>query len=225
MTRTSNATPWGWALLVAAAATAAIAAHYLQLPILHWIAKPLATLLIAAMALSLVTGESAYRRWIVIGLLWSTLGDVMLMLPGDFFLHGLVSFLVAHLAYLVAFTRRERMFASLLPFAAYALVALLVLAYLWPGIPAPMRIPVIVYVVALGAMAAQATAIWTVRRDRASALAAIGGALFMFSDSLIAFNRFGEPFEASRFLVLVSYWLAQWLIARSIGGGVGGTSR
>ncbi len=207
-----------WATLVAVAAAAAIGAHYLQLPVLHYIAKPLATLLIAAMALSLANSEPVYRRWIIIGLLWSTLGDIMLMLPGDYFLHGLLSFLVAHLAYLVAFTRRERMFASAAPFVVYALVAVAVLACLWEGIPAAMRIPVVIYVVALGAMAAQAAAIWSLRRDRASALAAVGGALFMFSDSLIAFNRFGEPFEASRVLVLASYWLAQWLIARSIAG-------
>ena len=208
-----------WATLVAVAAVAAIGAHYLQLPILHWIAKPLATLLIVGMALSLGTNQPTYRRWIVIGLMWSTLGDVLLMLPGDYFLHGLVSFLVAHIAYLVAFSRRERLLVSLTPFAIYALIAVAVLAFLWPGIPQPMRIPVVIYVAALGAMAAQAAAIWTIRRDRASALAAIGGALFMLSDSLIAFNRFGEPFEASRWMVLSSYWMAQWLIARSIAGG------
>jgi uncharacterized membrane protein YhhN len=208
-----------WSLLIAVAAITAIAAHYLQLPILHWMAKPLATLLIVGMALSLGTSEPAYRRWIVIGLLWSTLGDVFLMLPGDYFLYGLVSFLVAHIAYLVAFGQRARFLAREAPFIAYLIVAVGILAWLWPGIPGPMRIPVVVYVIALGAMAAQAAAIWRIRGDRASALAAVGGALFMLSDSLIAFNRFGEPFDASRFLVLATYWMAQWLIARSIGGG------
>ena len=208
-----------WTALVAIAASVAIGAHYLQFPILHWIAKPLATLLIVAMALSLSTADPAYRRWVVIGLLWSTLGDVFLMLPGDYFLYGLLSFLVAHVGYLVAFSKRAPLFARLAPFAIYALIAGAVLAHLWPGIPAPMRIPVVVYVAALAAMAAQAAAIWVVRRDRASGLAAIGGALFMLSDSLIAFNRFGEPFEASRGMVLTSYWMAQWLIACSIANG------
>ena len=205
-----------WTTLVAIASSVAIAAHYLQLPLLHWIAKPLATLLIVAMVWSLSTSEPLYRRWVVIGLLWSTLGDVLLMLPGDYFLYGLLSFLVAHIAYLLAFNKRERLLARLAPFAIYAVIAVGVLAYLWQGIPAPMRVPVLVYVAALGAMAAQAAAIWRIRRDRASALAAVGGALFMLSDSLIAFNRFGEPFEASRWMVLTSYWMAQWLIARSV---------
>lgn len=205
-----------WRLLVVIAATAAIASHYLGQAWQHYAAKPLATLLVVAYALWLPAEDARYRRWVVIGLLWSTLGDVLLMLPWDWFLYGLLAFLVAHLAYLLAFTRRAPFAARLAPFALYALVAVAILAYLWPGIPQPMRIPVIVYVAALGSMAAQAAAIWLIRRDAASACAATGAALFMASDSMIAFNRFGEPFDASRLLILATYWAAQWLIARSV---------
>lgn len=205
-----------WRLLVVVAATAAIASHYLGQAWVHYAAKPLATLLVVGFALSLPAEDARYRRWVVIGLLWSTLGDVLLMLPWDWFLQGLLAFLVAHLAYLLAFARRARLGARLAPFALYALVAAAILAWLWPGIPAQMRIPVVVYVAALGSMAAQAAAIWMIRRDAPSACAAIGAALFLLSDSLIAINRFGEPFEASRLLVLATYWAAQWLIARSL---------
>ena len=38
------------------------------------------------------------------GLLFSLVGDVSLMLPNERFIQGLVSFLVAHLCYIVAFT-------------------------------------------------------------------------------------------------------------------------
>lgn len=205
-----------WTTLVAIAALVAIGAHYIGSPWAHWIAKPLATLLIAGMALSLPAAEAGYRRWVVIGLLLSTVGDVFLMLPGDWFLHGLIGFLLAHLAYLVAFGQRERFLVRAAPFIAYTVVAVGILAWLWPGIPEAMRIPVVVYVAALGSMAAQAAAIWWVRRDRATALAAFGGMLFMASDSMIAIGRFGEPFDGQRFWVLSTYWVAQWLIARSV---------
>jgi len=205
-----------WRLLVTIAATAAIGSHYLGLTWVHYAAKPLATLLIVAFGLSLPAEDPHYRRWVVIGLLWSTLGDVLLMLPWDWFLYGLLAFLVAHLSYLVAFSRRARIGARRAPFVLYALIAVAILAWLWPGIPAPMRVPVIVYVLALGSMAAQAAAIWLIRRDAASACAAIGAALFLASDSMIAIHRFGAPFEASRLLILASYWVAQWLIARSL---------
>lgn len=205
-----------WTALIALGAVCAIGAHYLGATWVHWIAKPLTTLLVVGMVLSLATNEPGYRQRIVVGLLLSTLGDVLLMLPGNYFLHGLVSFLFAHLAYLAAFSQRARLLARLAPFAIYAVLAVVVLSTLWSGIPAPMRIPVVLYVAALGSMAAQAAVIWRVRGDRASALAAIGGALFMVSDSLIAFNRFGEPFDAARWLILASYWMAQWLIGWSV---------
>ncbi|MEQ1871996.1 MAG: lysoplasmalogenase family protein, partial [Vicinamibacterales bacterium] len=48
--------------------------------------------------------------------------DVALLWPTQGFLPGLVSFLFAHLAYLVAFTRHQRFGAWWPAFAAYALV-------------------------------------------------------------------------------------------------------
>ncbi|MFO1495785.1 MAG: lysoplasmalogenase [Lysobacterales bacterium] len=205
-----------WLIAVALAAALAISSQMLGWPWAHYLSKPLATLLLAAMVWTTVSQEPAYRRWVLIGLLWSALGDAFLMLPGDWFVYGLLSFLAAHLAYLWAFRQRAPWLARLLPFALYGLIAAGVLSALWPGVPPALRVPVIVYVAALAAMAAQAAAIAMVRRDRASVLAAVGGASFLLSDALLAWNRFAGPIEAARLWVLSSYWLAQWLIARSV---------
>lgn len=207
-----------WLAAVTLAAALAIGSQMLGWPWLHYITKPLATLLLAAMVWTTATRETGYRRWVLIGLLLSALGDTFLMLPGDWFVQGLLSFLVAHLSYLWAFRQRAAWLARLLPFASYAALAGAVLWALWPGVPPALRVPVIVYVAALAAMAAQAAAIYWIRRDRVSALAALGGASFLLSDALLAWNRFAEPIEAARLWVLTSYWLAQWLIARSVHG-------
>ena len=45
-----------------------------------------------------------YKVAIIAGLLFSLAGDIFLMLPSDRFIPGLVSFLVAHLFYIAAFT-------------------------------------------------------------------------------------------------------------------------
>lgn len=208
----------GSAIAIATSAVLAIVAHYQHWLLLHWICKPLTTVLILAMVWSRSAADSRYRRWLAIGLLWSLAGDVFLMLPSDRFIAGLLCFLVAHAAYLVAFSGRARLFARWWPFVGYALIAGVVMALLWPGIPPGMRVPVLVYVLALGAMAAQAAATWVVRRDRPAAFAAVGGALFLVSDSLIAWNRFGDEFSAARLLILSSYWAAQWLLALSLPG-------
>jgi uncharacterized membrane protein YhhN len=184
--------------------------------LLHWIFKPLTTLLIAGSVWRMASPLPRYRAWLLVGLALSTLGDVFLMLPLDAFVPGLASFLLAHLAYLLALRQRERWFAAAWPFALYVAVAGVVLGQLWPGLPGELRAPVVVYVMVLAAMAAQATAAWVRRRDPASLSGAWGGACFVLSDALLAWDRFVAPFAAASLAVLASYWLAQWGLARSV---------
>jgi len=47
-------------------------------------------------------------------------------------------------------------------------------------------------------------------------LAAVGAALFVFSDSLLAWNRFRGPFRSAEAVKLGAYFAAQWLIACSV---------
>ena len=71
---------------------------------LHWLAKPAATLLIAAMVWQVrPAGSPSYRRAVLAGMLLSCAGDIALMLPMDAFVPGLLAFLLAHLCYIVAF--------------------------------------------------------------------------------------------------------------------------
>lgn len=205
-----------WLIAIAAAALAAIAGAMIPWPWLHYLAKPAATLLVLAMVAHTPSPERAYRRSLIAGLALSTLGDVFLMLPGDWFVFGLGSFLLAHVAYLIALTRRARLFAAVWPFLAYAVLAGAVLWVLWPHLPGELRVPVVVYVIVLAAMAAQAAAVWWRLRDAASALAAWGGLSFVVSDATLAIDRFASPFAAASAAVLLSYWLAQSLIGLSL---------
>ena len=209
--------PVALAGIVAASALIAIAgAYWPAMPWLHWLFKPLTTLLIAAMVWRTPAALPRYRAWLLAGLALSTAGDVFLMLPFDAFVAGLASFLLAHVAYLAALNTRERLFAARWPFALYAIVAGLVLSQLWAGLPGELRVPVIVYVVVLAGMAAQALAVWWRRRDGAALCGAWGGAFFVLSDALLAWDRFVAPFAASSLAVLATYWIAQWGLARSV---------
>ncbi|WP_158549202.1 lysoplasmalogenase [Lysobacter silvisoli] len=203
-------------IAIAGAALAAIAGAMMPWPWLHYVAKPAATLLVWAMVACAPSSERAYRWGVMAGLALSTLGDVFLMLPSDWFVFGLGSFLLAHIAYLLALSRRARLFAAAWPFLAYAVLAGAVLSVLWPHLPGELRLPVVVYVIVLAAMAAQAAAVWWRRRDAASALAAWGGLSFVMSDATLAIDRFALPFAAASAAILLSYWLAQSLIGLSV---------
>lgn len=208
---------------MAASALLAIAAGLGVLPLaVLFIAKPLTTVLLIVHAARRGADEPRARRWILAGLALSLVGDVALLWPKEGFLPGLIAFLLAHLAYIVAFHGRVRFAARWQPFAAYALIAALVLTLLWPGVPAALRLPVLLYVVCLGSMAAQSAVVWRAARGTAAEplarVGAIGGALFMLSDALLATNKFAGPLPLASLWVLASYWAAQWCIAGSLRG-------
>ena len=183
---------------------------------LLFVFKPLTTLLIIAHAWRRGADAPAARRFVLAGLWFSLLGDVALMWPQRGFVPGLVAFLIAHVLYIVAFTREHRFAAQPAALAAYALIAGTILAFLWGDIPAGLRIPVAGYVFALTAMAAQTTVVGLRAEGddvhRARGLM-IGGALFMASDTVLAVNRFAMPIPAAGLWILATYWAAQWLIA------------
>jgi uncharacterized membrane protein YhhN len=198
-------------VLLASAALAILSAPWaLNLPVLNFIFKPFATLAVIGYAWG--RGEGAVRTWVIAGLLLSLVGDVALLWPKEGFLPGLIAFLLAHLAYLVAFTRVAKFASRPLCFGVYALVAGVILWQLWPGVPGGLRVPVIAYVVCLAAMAAQAAVVWRAGAPRGAVLA-LGGALFVASDALLATNKFMAPLPAASLWILATYWAAQWCIA------------
>lgn len=206
-------------LLGAIAALLAIASApwALDRPWLNVVFKPLATLCVIAWAALGRSDDGLVRRWIVLGLVFSLAGDVALLWPVQGFLVGLVAFLLGHVSYLVALTRRVRFLASPPAFGVWAIVAASVLAGLWAGVPAELRAPVLVYVCALAAMAAQATSVWLVHRGAPGAgrwrTVAIGGALFVLSDAILAREKFVGGIPMPTLFNLSIYWLAQWFIA------------
>jgi uncharacterized membrane protein YhhN len=175
--------------------------------------KPLTVILIIAMALQ--AEPSLYRHLIVTGLLFSLAGDIFLMLPRDRFIQGLVSFLVAHLFYIAAFTLDGTRRASPLTALALLIYGGIMLRQLLPFL-GRLKLPVVIYMLVILLMVWQASNRWMSTGTTASGVAFAGACLFAASDSVLAWNRFRRPFRSAQGLILSSYFAAQWLIALSV---------
>ena len=203
-------------LLALGSAIMHIRAEYLGPQYHIYLFKPLTMVFILFIAISRARKNPVFYAYAIIGgLLCSMAGDMFLMLPSDQFIPGLVSFLVAHLFYIGAFTRGRRFrfpVWSLLPFVVYGIVIFIVLS---PGLEA-MKLPVVAYIVVILVMGWQAWERWDETAQRLALLAFFGAVLFIISDSVLAVNRFRQPFEMARALTLSTYFAAQWMIAFSI---------
>jgi uncharacterized membrane protein YhhN len=173
----------------------------------------LAVLIGAAVALDPV--DDAGRTWFVIALACSLLGDVFLMLPDEetFFVPGLGSFLLGHVAYLVGFVVMGINGVAL----AVGIVAIaLAVAALAPRVVAGARatdprlgVPVLAYVLVISAMVACAV-------GSVVGLAIAGAVLFYLSDLTIGWSRFVRDFPAARLVIITTYHVAQVLLVWSL---------
>lgn len=166
---------------------------------------------------------SPYRRWMVAGLVASLAGDMFLEAsPRGLFIPGLLSFLVAHVFYVLAYLSDTRALLPLRALPAYAFGVTLV-ALLWAGLPGPLSVPVAIYALVICTMVWRAAARVGHAPTESARLALAGAIVFTASDSLIAIGRFGEHLvdeaartsSAWRLAIMLTYWAGQWLIAAS----------
>lgn len=194
---------------------------------LHWLCKPLVTAGMGWLAYRSPHPHSRrYRRWIVTGIGLCLLGDVLLMPPWDLFVPGLLAFLAAHACFIAGFWPEARPLRPV-PLLACLAAAAAGLAPMWPALPAPLRLPVVVYSTVLALMAGLA---WSRAFHLASAdvgtrlaarRAALGSLLFLASDSVLALDRFLLPVPLAILWVLATYYAAVWWLARSVDTGAG----
>ena len=192
-----------------------ILSAYQKRHLTHYLFKPLTIVLIIVIALLSQNPVSPfYKQLIIAGLIFSLAGDIFLMLPDDRFIPGLVSFLAAHVFYIVAFTGesgRALSFWTLIPFLIYGS---LMMRLLWPHL-GKMRLPVLIYMLVILAMGWTAAGRRLLTEQEGSLLAFLGAVLFIASDSLLAVDKFKGRFRSAQLLILSTSFTAQWLIALS----------
>jgi uncharacterized membrane protein YhhN len=172
--------------------------------------KPLATI-----ALLAIVGrpETTFARLVVGGIALSVVGDVALLWKGNgAFIVGLAAFLLAHVAYVIAFVGHAFFSPHVIVVGVVvAVVTTTMLRAIWKG-AAGLHAPTVAYGVVISAMVVSASA--TVGGPLPGAVfAAVGAVLFYASDSSLALNKFRRPIPHAAWLTLGIYWIGQIGIA------------
>ncbi len=189
-----------------------------QNKIAEYVFKPLIVIwLLAWFMLQTRPFRSPLKKWIMLGLFFSWVGDVLLMFQDDypvFFLLGLSSFLVAHLFYILFFHFvrikegvKGRWFLLLIVAMYYVGILFILSPHL-----GDMTLPVRIYAVVISFMFMLAMHMQFIKNRMAGLYMMAGAMLFIISDSLLAINKFYFPFQMAGIFVMATYGLAQYFI-------------
>lgn len=168
--------------------------------------------------LALASGAlaSGFGKVVLGGLVFSWFGDLFLAGgTADLFLAGLVSFLLGHVAYAVAFAiHGVRRHTVLKAFIATGIISTMTAVWLLGHVPAPMVVPVLVYILVITSMVAMS---FGAGAAGGSLLMPFGAVMFYVSDLSVASGQFVRPDFPDYVWGLPLYFGGQALLALSVG--------
>lgn len=169
----------------------------IQMP--YKLAYPLAFLTLCALR---------YSSWpMVLAMGFSALGDYMGVCHNFWGQMGF--FALAHIAFVVFFYleyRKERAMVGIkCKSAIVCLYGMVVGMCIVPHVQGPLQIGVTVYILLILAMCIFA---WLQKNP----LYGLGACLFVFSDTILAWNKFVSPIEWAGYLIMIPYYLGQWVL-------------
>ncbi|CAG0885274.1 unnamed protein product [Darwinula stevensoni] len=159
--------------------------------------------------------EYAYSRRILGGLMFSCIGDALLVYP-QYFIQGMVAFAAAHVCYTSAFGFKPFNLSALIVVSIYAAIYL---GLIFPYIYGPFKFMFPTYAFLLGGTVWRGISrvqffeeLWTWTKLSSCA----GSILFLLSDSLIGINDFVFPVPYHQALIMTTYYAAQLGISLSV---------
>lgn len=179
---------------------------------LSWAVKLLPMILLIGVAWQTLKGHSSQSKYFIAGLVFSACGDFILDYDRDnWFIFGLGSFFIAHLFYLASLKpyikkfSQAKYYVALISYLVYGAIMLTILA---EGL-GDLLIPVVGYMSILLLMA-----LATIFSEKSNQWLVIGGISFAVSDSLIGFDKFYMPIENVHFVIMVTYYFAQFALLK-----------
>ena len=157
--------------------------------------------------------------FIILALIFSWLGDVLLMPKGvKWFTAGGIAFMISHVFFILGYLKDVNFAAIpvwlvILLAVFFVSVVTYIFSKLKPHLPKALFYPMFLYLLINGAMNCFAIFRWVSVPSAATLTTAIGAALFFISDSSLFFVRFNENGRLkTHFLVMLTYSLGEFLI-------------
>lgn len=182
------------------------------------VAKPMAMLLLVAVAVTIGDAPGDVRAWLVAGAVFGVAGDTALLGDGESaFMAGLAAFAIGHLAYAVAAVTAGFSAIWALPGVVF-IAALLGYRFVTRTLPGAIAhggrvlgAAVVFYAAVISAMVITAWATTIL-------VAAVGAMLFAGSDWVLGHRRFVGPLPGGRLAIMVPYHVGQALLIVGLAG-------
>jgi len=183
----------------------------------HYFTKPLIVGSLIAYFVPNSKHLSKQTKYLTIfALVFSVIGDMFLMNSNKYFVQGLIAFLIAHVFYIFVFSRKRNSKTNPIGFVAViALYGCLLFLVIKDGLD-KMMIPVFIYMLVILTMAVFAYWRKGLVPKQSFYLVSIGALFFVFSDSLIALDKFFLPVPFARTGIILTYAFAQLLLVSGI---------
>lgn len=194
-----------------------------DLPLVHYMVKPLFMIALMIFHWKQLHGKFGFfSKMVQFGLFFSWLGDIALMIDEQFpilFVIGLGAFLIAHIGYALGFVQTITTSGKPLDLGRSVLIALpfalftgAFFYYIKDGIPNELFAPVLAYTVVISLMGMTAAIRYDHVDSKSYNWIVIGAILFIFSDCVIAVNKFYYDFDYDAILNMALYLTGQFMI-------------
>jgi uncharacterized membrane protein YhhN len=179
--------------------------------LLQTIFKPL--IIPSLMALYYFSVEKK-NNWYLIALVFSFLGDVLLMYKNNLFLYGIAAFLITQIIYIYIIVKqmeKPSFFHKYLYAFLFVNYVVYLLSLLKPNL-GELFYPVLVYGITISIFGLVVTLNYVTKRTTPTLFLMLGAVLFITSDSMIALHKFHVPKSFYPVAIMITYVLAQYLI-------------
>lgn len=172
----------------------------------NFVIKAIPAISLAVLALIAISGSRG--KLLFASLLFCAAADIALELAaGKYFVAGLGLFLIAHILLIITFSRDFKFQKSKIPVIVLLVVYSKMMAFVLMPSLKEMAIPVYIYMTAITLMG-----IFASLRSSKNDFTLYGAISFIVSDSVLAINKFMMPVPAADYAVMITYYLALFLI-------------